>query len=87
MIQIPDLMNGLLEFTGGWMLAFNVRKLWRDKMVRGVHWGPTLFFFAWGVWNLYYYPHLGQWFSFAGGCWIVAVNGAWWLLMLRYRSR
>jgi len=65
--MIPDLINGLFEFAGAFALALNVRQLWRDKEVKGVHPIPTAFFAAWGLWNLFYYPHLGQYWSLAGG--------------------
>lgn len=80
----PDFINGLFEFAGAAMLWQNVRRLNRDKVVRGVHWSPTLFFTSWGVWNLWYYPSLGQWWSFAGGCAIVLVNALWLTLLLHY---
>ena len=83
----PDLFNGLFEFCGAVMLALNCFKLYRDKLVRGVHWMPTLFFFGWGVWNLYYYPHLSQWWSFAGGLAIVTVNLVWFLQIIYYTRR
>lgn len=82
----PDLFNGLFEFGGSIMLWRNVYQLYKDKMVRGVHWGPTLFFFTWGLWNLFYYPHLDQWWSFAGGLSIVTANGVWAFQMLKYRK-
>jgi hypothetical protein len=59
------------------MLALNVRRVWRDRTVAGVHLAPTAFFTAWGLWNLFYYPSLGQWASFAGGCAIVIMNAVW----------
>lgn len=70
----PDLFNGLFELLGAAISTLNVRQLLRDKMVRGVHWAPVAFFMAWGFWNLFYYPHLDQWWSFAGGIALVAVN-------------
>lgn len=73
----PDLINGLFEFTGAIMLSRNVVQLHRDKMVKGVHWNATAFFTSWGLWNLYYYPALDQWWSFAGGLAIVSVNAVW----------
>jgi hypothetical protein len=39
------------------------------------------------VWNLYYYPHLDQWWSFAGGLVIVAANVLWIGLMVYYLWR
>ena len=73
----PDLINGLFEFFGSIMLWRNVMQLHRDKMTRGVHWAATGFFMAWGYWNLFYYPHLDQWWSFAGGISIVIANTTW----------
>lgn len=80
----PDVFNGLFELAGACLLSLNVRQVWRDKVVRGVHWGATTFFTAWGFWNLFYYPSLDQWWSFAGGCAIVTVNAVWLALMLWY---
>lgn len=82
----PDVINGLFELFGSGMLWKNVYQLHKDKMVRGVHWGPTMFFFCWGLWNLFYYPHLGQWYSFAGGLSIVTANGVWVYQMLKYKD-
>jgi hypothetical protein len=78
-----DLINGLFEFVGALLLLLNVRRLAQDKKISGVHWGPTVFFTAWGVWNLFYYPSLDQRWSFLGGVCLVAVNLIW-LLQLCY---
>ena len=53
-------------------------------MVRGVSWMATTFFTSWGYWNLYYYPHLDQWWSFAGGVLIVVANTLWIGMMIYY---
>lgn len=81
-----DLVNGLFETLGGFFVLLSVRRLHRDKIVRGVSWVHVAFFAAWGYWNLAYYPSLGQWFSFAGGVGVVAINTAW-LAQLIYYSR
>lgn len=75
--MIIDLINGCFEATGAVMCFLNVRRLYRDKKVAGVMWQVQAFFTAWGIWNLYYYPSLGQWFSFIGGSALVTFNGAW----------
>lgn len=82
----PDLINGSFEFLGAFVLWQNVRALRRDKVLQGVHWTPTAFFAAWGLWNLFYYPSLDQWFSFWGGVAIVSVNLMWLALVVRYRA-
>lgn len=73
----PDMINGSFELMGAFFLLLNIRQLYRDKELNGVHWLPTLFFSTWGIWNLYYYPSLGQWYSFAGGLAIVCINTFW----------
>jgi len=78
------MVNGAFEALGSVMLWRNVAQLYKDKMVRGVHWTATGFFAAWGLWNLFYYPHLDQWWSFAGGCSIVVANTAWFGQILYY---
>lgn len=87
MISIPDLINGLFEFFGGFFILLSVIRLHREKAVHGVHGAHVAFFTAWGLWNLFYYPHLGQWLSFIGGVWIVVVNAVWLGQVLYYRRR
>jgi len=77
MINTPDLINGLFEFSGAYFISLSIKKLYNDKCVRGVSWIHAGFFAAWGYWNLYYYPHLNQWLSFLGGCAIVIANSIW----------
>ena len=79
----PDIVNGMLEFAGAAVLWLNVGALYRDKEIKGVHWAAVAFFSTWGLWNLFYYPHLDQWFSFAGGVALVFVNIVW-LCMLGF---
>lgn len=81
----PDLINAGFELFGGLMVFDHCRALYRDKRVAGVSVIATSVFFAWGLWNLFYYPHLGQWASFAGGLVIVTGNCTWLGMMLYYR--
>lgn len=80
----PDLINGLFEASGALFLLNHCRVLYRAKQVRGASALSTAFFAAWGLWNLFYYPNLGQMFSFAGGCLIVSANLLYVGLMLYY---
>ena len=79
-----DMINGLFEVIGGFVIWGNVWRLSIDKQVRGVLTWYTFFFLAWGYWNLYYYPSLEQWWSFWGGVNIVLANSVWFLQMLYY---
>lgn len=85
-MSFPDLINGAFELLGGLALWQNVKRIRADKQIKGVNWQVTLFFTSWGFWNLFYYPSLDQWFSFAGGLNIVAAN-CWWLFYaVKYRN-
>lgn len=85
-MTVPDIINGLFESLGALALWQNCAALERDKSVRGVDWRATAFFSAWGLWNLFFYPHLEQWASFVGGMLIVGVNLYWLMLAYTYRS-
>lgn len=82
----PDIVNGLYEFLGAPFIVLSILRLAKDKKVHGVSWVHVGFFTSWGFWNLFYYPHLGQWCSFAGGVAIVVAN-SFWLGQLIYYKR
>lgn len=82
----PDLLNGLFEFFAGISVLFNVLRLYKDKVLKGFDWRTTAFFTSWGFYNLFYYPHLGQWLSFTGGLCIVTFNCIWLTMCYRYRN-
>jgi len=77
MTDAPDMVNGTFELLAALFLAVNVVKLYHDREVRGVSWISVFFFTTWGAWNLFYYPHLGQWISYLGGVAVLAVNLTW----------
>lgn len=81
----PDLVNAGFEAVGGLALSRNLAAILRHRSVRGVSIAPTVFFTAWGFWNLYFYPAVGQWSSFFAGLLPAIINVAWLFLALRYR--
>jgi hypothetical protein len=85
-IQAPDLINGLFEAFGGLLLWQNVRRIRRDKQVRGTDWRVTIFFTSWGYWNMFYYPFLSQRVSFVGGLIIAFANSFWIFYAFKYRK-
>lgn len=78
----PDLINGCFEMVGAYFTWANFRTYFRVRELRGVYWPATAFFTAWGVWNLIYYPSIGQPLSFLGGCFLTLGNLAWIALVL-----
>ena len=82
----PDFVNAMFETLGGFVILLNIKRLFKDKLVRGVDWKVTAFFTAWGLWNIFYYPYLGQSLSFYAGLFIVGVN-TWQLWLMIYYVR
>lgn len=80
----PDLINGIFEFIGSWFTWMNVKQVIKDKGHYGIYVPAIVFFMSWGLWNLFYYPHLGQIFSFAGGLNLVIANISWVTALLKY---
>lgn len=83
--MLADATNALLEFSGALFVLGHCRAVWRDKQVKGVSIISTVFFLLWGIWNLYYYPSLGQWFSLVGGIFLALANCLWVGLLIRFR--
>lgn len=81
-----DLVNAGFEGLGGAAVLLSILCTIRDKQVRGVHWGTVLFFTAWGYWNLYYYPSLGQVVSGYGALGVAVMNTIWIGVLWRYRK-
>lgn len=82
--MIADITNCAFEVLGGIFIGLHCMRLYRDKEVRGADWRAVAYFSVWGFWNLFYYPHLDQWWSFAGGIVVAGANTVWVLMMLYY---
>ena len=73
----PDQINGIFEGSASLFVIRNIWVLYKDKQVCGVSIISIGFFTLWGIWNLFYYPHLKQHWSFYGGVLIVITNIIW----------
>lgn len=80
-----DLLNGCFELIGACALGVNVRRLWIDRELKGVHWSPVVFYTVWGLFNLAFYPYNGLIWSFYGGIAVVIVNSVWLYLVWKFR--
>jgi len=80
----PDITNALFELAGGYFTWINAWVLFKDKEIKGIYLPAWFFFTAWGVWNLFYYPALGQWYSFYAGIALVSGNVMWVSLAFKY---
>lgn len=73
----PDRVNGAFEGMASFMILNHTRALWKSRQADGVSLVSSVFFTTWGFWNIWYYPHLGQMFSFYAGIAVVSANVFW----------
>ncbi len=85
-MSLPDIINGSFETAAGFAVLHHCFKLYEHKQARGLSIPAVLFFTVWGLWNLFYYPHLDQFWSFVGGIFITIANIGY-LVMLAHYSR
>ena len=72
-----DSVNAGFELSCAILLWINVRTLYKDKQIKGIALSPNFLYLAAGVWDLYYYPFLGQWMSFVACLVYTAGFGLW----------
>jgi len=82
-----DTINSAFEGFAAFAVANHCRVILKHKEVKGTSILSTAFFTAWGFWNMYYYPVLGQMFSFWAGCAVCAVNATYVYLLYKYRPK
>lgn len=80
-----DYVNASFEFISGFMVLLHCKNVIRDKAVAGVSIPATAFFALWGMWNVFYYPQLDQFFSAIAGVFICFANCLWVYLLLKYK--
>ena len=85
-LLMNDIINASFELIGGGMLLFNVFQAFKDKEIKGVHLAPVSFFLLWGIWNLFYYPSLSQFYSFYAGCFLTIINVIWLIQIFYYKN-
>jgi hypothetical protein len=84
--MMNDLINATFEFIGALFIMNHCRVLYKDKVVRGVSIISNIYFGSWGVWNLFFYPSLGQTWSFYAGITLTLSNAIWIAMMYHYKN-
>lgn len=82
-----DFINAVFECSGGVFVALNAWDIWKKKRVAGQTLTAISFFTAWGVWNMFYYPSIHQWWSTAGAWGVMMANAALIYFVVKYREK
>lgn len=73
----PDITQAAFELGSACFQVLNVRAIRRSKTLAGVHWLPTAFFGAWGVYNLWFYAVIHLPLAWWAGLAITITNVVW----------
>jgi hypothetical protein len=73
----PDVTQALWEGGSAVFQILNVRAIRKSKSLAGVHWIPTAFFGAWGVYNLWFYTVMALPYAYWAGLAITCTNAIW----------
>jgi predicted membrane-bound mannosyltransferase len=85
--MIPDLINGLFELGGAAAVGLSIRRVLKDKDVAGVSAWQVAFFQTWGLWNIIFYPAIGQVWSTIGAVFLALANTIYLYYLFKYRRR
>lgn len=80
----PDMVNAGFEAGAGLAVLAHCARLYQHKEARGLSIPAVVFFTGWGVWNMYHYPHLGQFWSLAGGIFVTLANAIYLAMLVAY---
>lgn len=67
------------------MLTLDVLKIIKHRQVQGVSLIARSFFWAWSLWNLFWYANLHQWLSWYGAIAVMIPQTVWLGLLIYYR--
>jgi hypothetical protein len=81
----PDQINSIFPFVGCFVILLNIRKLYLDKEVKGIHWFPPLFFYCGQAWGVYFLYTLDQWYSLIAGFIFLMFSLLWYSMMIYFK--
>jgi hypothetical protein len=81
-----DIINATFELLGSLFVLNHCRVLLNAKSSAGVSSISLAYFLSWGFWNIYYYPSLGQNFSFYAGIALAVANLLYLGLVIKFRG-
>ena len=79
-----DQFNSLFPFVASAAVLMNIHRLYRDKIVKGIHPFSPLIGYAGQISGTTLLYSLGQYYSAAAGAWYTLLSLTWYSMMLYY---
>ena len=81
--MLEDGFNGILGVVATSTILITIYKLYKEKLVRGISIYQAGFFMCLSYWNIYYYLHLNQLFSFYSA-FVLSIASTIWVIQIVY---
>lgn len=81
-----DMIKGVLEISGAFIILFNIFRIVKDKDLKGVSFWYIFFSVITNGYAVYFYWVLGQWYAFWGVAVYTILVIIWLLLALIYKG-
>ncbi len=82
-----DISNSLFELVGTIFTWMNVWYILKDREIKGIYWPSSFYMATYGLWSLYYYINLSQWYSLTIGVAHVVGTLVWLVLALLFHNK
>jgi|TARA_B110000908_G_C10188088_1_gene419057 hypothetical protein len=86
-MNYTDIINGCWELLGALFTIPSITSLLKEKKAIGISWVTVIFFLAWGLWNVFFYPVNNLMYSFVGGVILSITNIIWFILIIKYHKK
>ncbi len=83
---LADTVNATFQGVAALLVWHHVWMLRKDKAVAGISIPATCMMLLWSFWNMYYYPSLGQWWSFSTSIIMLGANAVRVFLLFKYKD-
>lgn len=82
-----DTTNCLFECIGTIFAWMNAWYLFKDREIKGMYWPSSFYVAGFGIWSLYYYHNLSQWYSLSIAVIHVLGTLTWLILALFFHNK
>lgn len=80
-----DFVNALFEIAAVGATIINIRQILKDKCIHGVTVIAQIFYFAWSLWNVYFYYSYSTMFSYWVSVIFCLMNIIWLVLVFYFK--
>jgi hypothetical protein len=83
--KMMDIINCIFEGSAILVTYLNIKKILKDKHTSGITVVSQVFYFAWAIWNVYFYYEWHTFYSLWVSIFLAFANIIWLILVLYYK--